>query len=124
MNRPDFGRVHRVSQQLAGMVGETGTWRKYASASASNNAAFGDGPGAYYAQETVSGLLKHITPEEVQRAGGTLQEGDVQATLFNCAPASDDELVWQGVTYKAMSVPIPQRLQGGSGYRVLLRRGQ
>jgi len=120
--RPDFNQHARQQRHIAQHVGETATWRKYVSASA-GNPAYGIGDEPCYVQRGITGLFRPMTLEEVQNAGGQFIAGDIIATLIDCRPGTSDELIWQGVTYRAESDFLPERLLGASAYRGLLRRG-
>lgn len=128
MGRPNFDRMQRQQRLIAEWVGETATFRAYASAVSPGvmSEAAGVGDVAYYSQRTITGLFSYATPPFTENyfPGGNVMTGDVFATLIDCLPGANDELVWQGVNYRVVGSPIPQHIAGRSAYRMLLRRGQ
>jgi hypothetical protein len=127
MRRPDFGRVTRQMRGISEQVGETATWRKFISAGGGNPAA-GVAKTHYYVERTITGLLSPVEPAtiafmEMMGQGGTYIQGDMEATLIDCQPGDKDQIIWLGVSYEAVSDPIPMKLVNRSGYRLILRRG-
>jgi len=118
--RPDFGQIQRQSRQLAEHLGETATWKKYVSASAGRpEAGIGDEP--CYVHVTITGLFVPVSFDEIAVAGGQLVAGDMRATLVDCLPSKQDEIVWSGVVYRIEADTIPTR--GYSGWSTVLLRG-
>ena len=128
MGRPRFDYMQRQQRDIARWVGETATYRAFASAVSQGvmSEAAGVGASAYYVQRLVTGLFSYASPPFVENyfPGGTVITGDVFATLIDCVPNANDEITWQGVNYRVVGTPIPQHIAGQSAYRMLLRRGQ
>lgn len=122
MSRPDFNLTIRQARGFAQHIGETATWWKYVSASA-GNPVYGIGDEPCYVQRIVTGLFEAVTFQEIGAAGGQLVAGDMNATLFDCQPSKQDEIVWSGTTYRVESDVTPQSIVGRKSWRMLLRRG-
>lgn len=126
--RPDFGRKQIQQRSVAEFVGETAMWRGYASSLSQGtlSEAAGVGASSYYAQRVVTGLFvhAHVPFVETYFPGGMVITGDVLATLVDCIPSTNDELIWRGANYRVVGSPIPQPIAGRSAYRMILRRGQ
>ena len=116
----------RQQRLIASNVGETAIWRAYTvdASPASKSQAAGYDATVSYSERTITGLFQLATFAEMSVPGGQFVAGDVVATLVDAVPCGRDEVVWRGTTYRAESDPVPQRILGGSAYRVLLRRGQ
>lgn len=122
MTRPDYSQLRRQQRAIGRYVGETATWRRFHSASA-GSPALGVGDEPAYVERRITGLFVPVTFEEVGQAGGQFVAGDMRATLLDCQPGSQDEVVWSGTVYRVASDAMPQMLVGRSAWRVLLRRG-
>jgi hypothetical protein len=127
MRRPDYSRMSRQMRDMAQFIGETATWRKYVSAGGGND-AYGVAATNYYTERVISGLFAPVESNtiafwEMMGMGGTYMQGDMEATLIDCQPGSQDQIIWQGVSYEAVSDPIPMRIVNRNGYRLILRRG-
>ena len=113
-----------LRQQLSAVMqnaGEVVTWRAYVSASA-NSAYVGLGTAYTYSQRTITALMESVKPVEQFMAGGTYQMGDVWATTV-LPIGLQDEIVWDGQRYQAVSEPNSIPLFGSAMNRTQLRRG-
>lgn len=127
MGRPDFTLIQRQQRAIADHVGETAQWTRYVSADtyAPLSAAAGIAPSAYMLQSVITGLFSPATNAlaELYNVGGQFVAGDMAATLVDCRPSPNDQVVWRGVNYRVLTDPIQQQIAGRSAYRFILRRG-
>lgn len=127
MGRPDYTLIQRQQRTIGDNVGETGLWVRYVSADAENAISAGAGitPSAYMLQSVITGLFSPATNAlaELYNVGGQFVAGDMAATLVDCRPAPNDQVVWRGVNYRVLTDPLQQQILGRSAYRFILRRG-
>lgn len=105
----------RMAQQMAQDViehaGQVMTWRAFISASG-GVALAGFGATAYYRETTITGILGRAPVQfnipDAQTPAGTLAQGRFLATTHERL-GRQDELVWQGSTYRVESEAIPSR---------------
>ena len=121
MGRPDFCFTQRQQRDVAAWVGETATWRKWASA-AGGTPAYGVQNTDYFVERTITGLFVPMALDEQMEAGGIYMMGDVKATLIDALPGAKDQIIWSGTNYRLVSEVVPQAILGRRAWRVLLRR--
>jgi len=106
-------------------AGYSALWRQYVSAS-TGNAFAGRGDTLHYREQWITahvygipGAPANIT--ERQRAAGMVTEGK----FFISVPVqigAQDELIWQGDTYRIEGTPIPSQIDGY--FTVQVKRGE
>lgn len=127
MGRPDFNLIQRQQRAIADSVGETAMWTRYVSADAESqtSAAAGLAPSTYMLQSVITGLFSPATNSlaELYNVGGQFVVGDMAATLIDCRPAANDQVIWRGTNYRVVTDPLQQQIAGRSAFRFILRRG-
>ena len=122
-SRPDRNRINVQAEQIFQYAGNTATLRTYVSASAGVPEA-GLGDAAYYAQRTITAQFgSNINPPrnmENVAAAGLIAAGMFQMVSRERV-GRQDEIIWQGSTYRADSDPVPSVLPGW--WVTILKRG-
>lgn len=102
-------------------AGQTATWRQYISASAVTSSAryagFSDAP--RYQERTITALFGRVEQNEQQQAAGMMAAADIFAVTREPI-GRQDEITWQGTTYRVEGVPVPARIAGT--WTVMLKR--
>lgn len=105
-------------------AGETGIWRKFASAT-TGNPLIGLGSATYYQERLITASLygqpgAAVGLPENQTFAGMLAHG--QFLMSTSEPMGrQDELIWRGVTYRVDGDSIPNHM--GSTHTVIVKRG-
>lgn len=128
MGRPDFSLIGRQQRKIAEFAGETAQWVRYVSADSYTplSDAAGIAPSAYMLQTVITGLFAPATNAlaELYNVGGQYIAGDMAASLVDCQPSPNDQVIWRGVNYRVLTDPLQQQIAGRSAYRFILRRGE
>ena len=126
---PNARRVASQFTRVAGEHGQGVVWRHYVSASTGTASGYYAGAGTTrcYAERGITGLM--AAPQmgesrfrEYATFGGQVLAGDM---VLSCPHplGQQDEIVWQGTTYRVESDSTPIRYANVLWYRTLLRRG-
>lgn len=116
-------RKQRIQQQQAAIFEHAGhvvTWRRYVSASAGVPAA-GIGSAPRYVERQITALFYPLELAEGQRAAGMIVTSEFKATTREPL-GRQDELVWQGATYRVESEATPATMPGT--FVSVIKRGQ
>lgn len=121
---PQTGRIPlQVEQNIIEHAGQALTWRQFVSAVSGSTLA-GFGATRYYRESTITGVLGRAPIQfivtEGQTPGGAVAQGRFLVTTREKL-ARDDELVWQGDTYRVESEAIPARMS--NMWTVEVKRG-
>lgn len=109
-------QTQRIASELTDIfrhAGQTATWRQYISASAGVSVA-GFGSSAFYREQTITAVFgQYVLPAivENQREAGIVVQGVFNVTTREKL-ARNDELIWNSVTYRIESEPVPARMAG------------
>lgn len=109
----DTARIASQSLHLYNQVGQTAVWRKYVSASG-GVAAAGEGDTLYYHRHTITGMFGNRVVEQLpehQTPGGMVAAAQVYVVTREQI-GRQDELVWNGIAYRADSDPVRATLAG------------
>jgi hypothetical protein len=119
---PQVKRQQRQSTHVLHMAGVTATWRQFVSA-AGGNEDVGLEDTLYWRTQTITAsfgdadvarLPEHQTP------AGVIAKGDLYC-VSRVKLGREDELVWNGSTYRVESEPVRARIN--QGWVSLLKRG-
>lgn len=119
---PNPRRMALQSDVIKQYAGETAVWRQFASAT-SGNPAVGLGSARYYRQQVITGVFGDgvvTTNAFGQRAVGQLQDGQIRVVTTEKLN-SNDEVVYQGNTYRVDSEPTVSTFNGR--WIAILNRG-
>ncbi len=117
---PSRKRIQGQQSAIFENAGHVVTWRRYVSASAGVPAA-GIGSAPRYVERTITALFYPLEQPEGQRAVGQVVSSEFKATTRE-ALGLQDELVWQGATYRVEGVATPTKLPGT--WVTVIKRGQ
>ena len=121
---PDPERMRAQFAGLQAFVGQSVTLRTWVSASTASTSAYmaGGGKTDSYRQQQITALMKPSQPQEAMAPGGMVMAGDMIASTPQ-ALGNQDQLVWQGVTYRIEGDSLPIRAGGRLWYHTYIRRG-
>ena len=109
----DTARMAYQSLYLYSQVGQTAVWRKYVSASA-GVAAAGESDTLYYHHHVITGMFGNRVVEQLPEhstPGGMVAAAQVYV-ITREQVSRQDELVWNGIAYRAESDPVRATLVG------------
>jgi hypothetical protein len=107
---PNRGRIQGQQSAIFEHGGHVVTWRRYVSASAGVPGA-GIGSAPRYVERMITALFYPLELTEGQRAAGLIVTSEFKATTRETL-GRQDELVWQGETYRVESEATPAPMPG------------
>ena len=117
-------QARQQAEQIYKFAGETGTWRKFVSAT-TGNPVIGLGSAVYYQERPITahlygqpGMALNL-PENATMAG-MLAVGQFLASTTEPL-GRQDELIWRGVTYRVDGDTVPNHIAGT--HTVIVKRG-
>src|SRR3990167_8976861 len=122
---PQALRIQQQRTDSYTFAGHTAIWRQYISASAGLDYG-GDGPTPYYRQQLITAQFASVVGMGLRIGEGQLPAGMLASAEFIVTSrekfGSQDEITWQGKTYRIESESVLSRLNGT--YVNVLKRGE